>query len=153
MNRTLLFTLLTAALCHAAPAENSNPIEVGKVKWGRDLPEALAASKKSGKPVSLLFQEVSGCASYKNFGRDVLSDPEIVKSIESSFVPVLIHNNKGGKDAEVLKQFGEPAWNYQVVRFLDSAGKDLIPRKKGVRTVAEFTQRIPAALAEALPKP
>lgn len=123
------------------------------MKWGRDLAEALAASKKSGKPVFLLFQEVPGCAGCKNFGRDVLSDPEIVTSIEKNFVPLLIHNNKPGKDAEVLKQFKEPAWNYQVVRFLDSSGKDLIPRKDGVRTIDELTQRISAALTAALPKP
>lgn len=145
MNRSLLFALLAVACCHA---ENANPIEVGTVKWGRDLPEALAASKESGKPVFLLFQEVPGYTGCKNFGRDVLSDPAVVKSIEENFVPILIHNNKGGKDAEVLKQFKEPAWNYQVVRFLDSGGKDLIPRKDGVRTVPELTQRISSALAE-----
>ena len=36
------------------------PIELGKVAWGRDLDEAVAKSRKSNKPIALLFQEVPG---------------------------------------------------------------------------------------------
>ena len=36
------------------------PVELGKVAWGRDLDEAVAKSKKSNKPIALLFQEVPG---------------------------------------------------------------------------------------------
>jgi len=36
------------------------PVELGKVDWGRDLDEAVAKSKKSNKPIALLFQEVPG---------------------------------------------------------------------------------------------
>lgn len=129
-----------------ARAAEANPTAVGSITWSRDLPEALASSKKSGKPIFLLFQEVPGCAGCQQFGKDVLSDPAIVKSIESNFIPLLIHNNKPGKDAEILKQYNEPAWDYQVVRFLGSDGKDLIPRKDHVWTAAELAPRIKAAL-------
>jgi hypothetical protein len=37
--------------------------------------------------------------------------------IEVNFVPLLIPNNQEGKDADVVKRFNEPKWNYQVVRF------------------------------------
>ena len=37
-----------------------NPVEVGDVVWSRDLEAALAASRKSIKPVFALFQEVPG---------------------------------------------------------------------------------------------
>lgn len=37
-----------------------SPVELGAVRWGRDLPRALAESRTSGKPVLLLFQEVPG---------------------------------------------------------------------------------------------
>lgn len=37
-----------------------NPIEVGNVRWGRDLEAAFRDSANSGKPVLLLFQEVPG---------------------------------------------------------------------------------------------
>lgn len=142
----VLTAALSAASCHSQPA---NPVEVGTVTWTRELPAALTASKKTGKPIFLLFQEVPGCAGCKQFGRDVLSDPSIVRSIESDFIPLLIHNNKGGKDAEVLKKYGEPAWNFQVVRFLDSSGKDLIPRKDHIWTAAALRPRMDAALKQA----
>ncbi len=148
MKISILF--LAAALPFVScQSQAANPVEVGTVKWNRDLPTALATSKKTGKPVFLLFQEVPGCAGCKQFGKDVLSDPAIVKSIETDFVPLLIHNNKGGRDAEVLKKYNEPAWNYQVVRFLDSSGKDLIPRKDRVWTTKELRPRMDAALKKA----
>jgi hypothetical protein len=123
-----------------------NPEEVGKVKWGRDYDATLAAAKSTGKPVFLLFQEVPGCAGCKQFGRDVLGDPTVVKMIEENFVSLLVHNNNPGKDAEVLARFNEPAWNYQVVRFLDAGGNDLIPRKDRVWEAPELKQRMKLAL-------
>lgn len=141
----LLFTLAINS-CRAA---TDNPIEVGKVSWNRDLPAALNLSKETGKPIFALFQEVPGCAGCKQFGKDVLSDNGIVETIEKNFVPLLIHNNKGGKDAEVLRKYNEPAWNFQVVRFLDSEGKDLIPRKDRIWTAAELIPRMEAALEKA----
>lgn len=123
-----------------------NPEEVGKVTWGRDYDAALALAKSTGKPIFLLFQEVPGCVGCKQFGRDVLSDDAVVKLIQDNFVPLLIHNNKPGKDAEVLAKFNEPAWNYQVVRFLDTNGHELIPRKDRVWDAPELKQRIDQVL-------
>jgi hypothetical protein len=127
----------------------ANPVEAGTVSWGRDLDAALAASKSSGKPVFLLFQEIPGCKGCKDFGREVLSDPEVVRIIEGNFVPLLVANNQPGKDEKILKRFDEPAWNYQVVRFLDSGGRDLIPRKDLVWKKPELMQRMRDALAKA----
>ena len=72
-----------------------------------------------------------------------------MKIIESEFVPVLIINNAPGRDAELLKRFKEPAWNYQVVRFLDAEGKDIIPRKDRVWTTKALAARMAAALEKA----
>ncbi len=127
----------------------ANPVEVGKVKWGRDYDAAVKAAKDSGKPIFLLFQEVPGCAGCKQFGKDVLSDPRVVQKIEECFVPLLIHNNQQGKDAEVLKRLNEPAWNFQVVRFINAEGFDLIPRKDRVWDTAELTTRMSEALKKA----
>lgn len=144
----LLGVMLLAASQAGCQSEGGpqNPVEVGKVSWGRDYQVALAAAKTTGKPVFLLFQEVPGCAGCKQFGRDVLSDDKVVKTIQDNFIPLLIHNNKPGKDAEVLEKFGEPAWNYQVVRFLDGEGRDLIPRKERVWESPELMQRMQQAL-------
>jgi len=127
-----------------APA--ANPVEVGKVAWGRDFDAGQAASRASGKPMLVLFQEVPGCKGCQRFGREVMSDPRIVKAIQENFTAVLICNNHPGKDEEVLKRFGEPAWNYQVVRFLTADGRDLIPREDQVWTVPALAARMVKAL-------
>jgi hypothetical protein len=36
------------------------PVELGQVKWQRNFEIGLAESKRTGKPVLLLFQEVPG---------------------------------------------------------------------------------------------
>ena len=138
---------LVQASCSASDA--GQPEEAGKVTWLRDLDAALKASSASGKPVFALFQEIPGCAGCKQFGREVLSHLLVVAAIESEFTPLLIHNNKPGKDAEVLKRFGEPAWNYQVVRFLDAGGADIIPRKDRVWDTGALAERMVATLQNA----
>ena len=50
----------------------------------------------------------------QQFGRDVLSNAQLVEAIETEFTPLLIHNNKPGKDAEVLRRFGEPAERFRL---------------------------------------
>lgn len=72
-----------------------------------------------------------------------------MRIIEREFVPVLVRNNVPGKEAEIRKRFGEPAWNYQVVRFLDADGKDLIPRKDRVWDIVALAARMKKALAAA----
>ncbi len=144
---SFLLLMITTLTCTADTT--GQPEEAGKVTWGRDLDAALASSKLSGKPVFALFQEIPGCAGCKQFGRVVLSNPVLVEAIETEFTPLLIHNNKPGKDAEVLRRFGEPAWNYQVVRFLDANGEDLIPRRDQVWDTGGIAQRMIASLMKA----
>lgn len=80
----------------------------------------------------------------------MLGNPALVKLIEAHFVPVAIYNNSRLEhDLEILKRFKEPAWNYQVVRFLDADGRDLIPRKDRVWTMQPLAQRMIAALEKA----
>ena len=124
-----------------------NPIEVGDVRWGRDLDAALENSAKSGKPVLVLFQEVPGCSGVQQFGREVLTNPSLVKAMENEFFPVLVYNNhKGGMDEKLLKRFNEPAWNYQVIRFLNADGSDIIPRKDRIWTTSGVASRMIEAL-------
>ena len=123
----------------------ANPIEIGTVRWNTDFDGALRKSSETGKPVLALFQEVPGCSGCKSFGQVVLSHPLIVEAIETEFVPVVIYNNRGGADREILERYNEPAWNYQVIRFLNSSGSDLIPRKDGVWTIPAVAARIEEA--------
>ncbi len=147
--RALLCSLLSFTLAGCQAADSKAPEEVGTVKWGRDMDEALRASAVSGKPVFALFQEVPGCAGCKQFGREVLSNAALVAVIHESFTPVLIHNNAGGSDAATLKKYNEPAWNFQVVRFLNPQGADLIPRQDRVWETAPLARRMAAALKAA----
>lgn len=107
------------------------PAELGKVTWVRDFDQGLARAKKEQKPVFLLFQEVPGCSTCQRYGAEVLSHPLIVEAIESLFIPVAIYNNKGGKDADVLKYYNEPAWNNPVVRIVDANKHNLAARVSG----------------------
>ncbi|MEM1327853.1 MAG: VPGUxxT family thioredoxin-like (seleno)protein, type 2 [Bacteroidota bacterium] len=104
------------------------PIELGQVTWLRDIDEAQQLSEKEDKPIFLLFQEVPGCSTCQRYGEKVLSHPLIVEAIETCFISLAIHNNKRGKDREVLDYFGEPSWNNPVVRIIDAERQDLMPR-------------------------
>jgi Thioredoxin-like len=137
------------AAFHRPVAPVANAVEVGKVAWARDFDAAQGVAKLSGKPMLVLFQEVPGCKGCQRFGRQVMSDPGIVKAIQENFTAVLVCNNHPGKDAEVLKRFGEPSWNYQVVRFLTADGRDLIPREDQVWTVPALSARMAKALEAA----
>ena len=107
------------------------PVELGKVRWIRDMDIAIQKSAETDKPIFILFQEVPGCATCKGYGKLALSHPLIVEAIEDLFVPLAIYNNKQGKDAEILKYFGEPSWNNPVVRIVDKEKKGLTKRLAG----------------------
>lgn len=69
----------------------------------------------------------------------------MVKVIEEHFVPVAIRNNDRdpkSSDTVILRKFKEPAWNYQVVRFIGLDGKDLIARKDRVWTRSGIAERM-----------
>ncbi|MGC6465797.1 MAG: hypothetical protein ACON38_16760 [Akkermansiaceae bacterium] len=62
--------------------------------------------------------------------------------IEENFEPVAIANNVPGKPAKIVKEFKEPSWNYQVVRFITPDKKDIIPRKDRINTVQGIAARM-----------
>ena len=76
----------------------------------------------------------------------MLAQPRVVEILENDFIPVAIYNNTGGYDKKVLNHFGEPSWNYQVMRFLDADLKDIIPRKDKVWDVRGTLSRLEKAL-------
>lgn len=122
------------------------PVELGKVDWLRNLDEGIDQAKKDQKSIFILFQEVPGCATCQNYGKNVLSHPLIVDAIETLFVPVAIFNNKRGEDAAVLKSFGEPSWNNPVVRIVNSSKKDVVNRIGGNYSQLGIVQAMVEAL-------
>ncbi len=121
------------------------PVELGKVPWLRDFEAAVRLSKETKKPLLVLFDEVPGCDTVRGFGREVLSDAQVVSRISRDFVPVAVFNNVGGADAKVLQSFGEPAWNNPVVRIIDADRKPLAPRFDGPYSLEAF-QRVLASV-------
>ena len=109
----------------------NQPIELGQVHWLRDYEEALQQSQAKDLPVFMFFQEVPGCHTCSTFGNKVMSHPLIVEAIETHFIPLIIYNNKGGDDGDILKKYNEPAWNNPVVRIINSKGKDIVNRHAG----------------------
>ena len=122
------------------------PVEVRDVRWGRNLEMAQKTSLKSDKPILILFQEVPGCSGCQAFGRSVLKEPLVVEAMETLFVPLLVLNNQKGEDRNVLNRFGEPAWNYQVIRFFDNKLNELIARRDRIWTTAGVARRMIDAL-------
>ncbi len=150
MKLLTIFIVLVVGVAAYGGERTNNPIEAGDVRWGRDLEAALKNSAKTGKPVLVLFQEIPGCSGVQKFGREVLTNPTLVEAIEKEFFPVLVYNNrKGGRDEELLRRFQEPAWNYQVIRFLNAAGRDVIPRKDRIWTTSGVASRMVEALEAA----
>ncbi len=142
----LLFTIVIS-WCFLM-AENQKSIEVGEVKWNRNWDQAFKISAEKNKPILTLFQEVPGCSGCQKFGKNVLSHPLLVEAIETEFVPVLVYNNRSGKDAGILKKYREPSWNFQVIRFFDSSGKDIIPRRDRIWTIGGVAKRMCQTLEE-----
>ena len=101
--------------------------ELGKVVGTVILIKRLSCQKQN-KPVFMLFQEVPGCLTCRDYGKGVLSNEVIVETIEKYFIPLAIFNNKRGKDSEVLQRYGEPSWNNPVVRIINAKGENLIRR-------------------------
>jgi len=123
-----LLSFLVSLLISTEVVDNIDHPELGEVNWERDFEKGIQQSKTENKPIFLLFQEVPGCSTCQRYGQQVLSHPLIVDAIEEAFIPVAIFNNKRGKDAEVLKYYGEPAWNNPVVRIVDAKRSNLVDR-------------------------
>lgn len=150
MRRTAWLAGILGVMTFFAPMSPAvDQPELGRVQWGRDLKAAQAQSRATGRPILLLFQEVPGCSGCRQYGAEVLSNPLIVEAAEDLFIPVVVFNSQGGADREILQAFKEPAFNFQVVRYLDAAGRDLIPREEGVWSVGDTAQRMAAALRSA----
>ena len=123
-----LILFLGALVLGDVAAGPGNPEELGEVHWLRDMKSAKEEALRSDKPILILFQEVPGCMTCKNYGNRVLSHPLIVEAIETHFTPLAIFNNRRGHDAEVLKYYREPSWNNPVIRVVGSDQQDILPR-------------------------
>lgn len=120
--------------------------ELGKISWYRNYDDAVKEAKRQNKLIFILFQEVPGCLTCRNYGNNVLSHPLLVDIIENEFVPLVIFNNKNGYDKKILKLYKEPSWNNPVIRIVDAKGKDIIKRHSGDYSLSGISNQIRIAL-------
>ncbi len=64
-------------------------------------------------------------------------------------MPVMIRNNVGGYEKEILERYKEPTWNNPVIRFVDGKGVDLVPRKDRIWGIGPVTARVVEVLKAA----
>ena len=126
----LLFLCIAIFPLSARASEPVPPEEFGKITFLRDYPTALAKAKADKKPLFVLFDEIPGCQTCRDFGNGPLSHPVVVKTIADDFIAVAVANNIKGADAEILARFKEAAWNNPVVRLVDADEKDIVPRQE-----------------------
>ena len=149
--RKLSAVALSLASCLAQeptpPAAPATPApELGTVAWLHDYAAGLRLAEQLKRPVFLLFQEIPGCDTCTGFGKNVLSHPLLKDAIETSFVPIVVRNNVKGIEAEIRERYEEPAWNNPVVRFVDAAEKDILPRKDRIWAAHGIAARMIASL-------
>jgi hypothetical protein len=78
----------------------------------------------------------------------VLTNPRLVRAIEEEFIRMLALNNRSSRlDRELLARYREPAWNFQVIRFRNADGHDIIARKDRIWTTSGVAGRMTKALA------
>lgn len=142
----LVFSIVANTYQSNAQSSSSQPKELGKVTWLRDYDKAVALAKKEQKDIFILFQEVPGCSTCRNYGQNVLSNPLMVEAIENSFIPLAIYNNKGGKDKVILDKYNEPSWNNPVVRIINAKGKNVVNRVSGDYSAKTLQKRMVEAL-------
>ncbi len=127
----------------------NNPVELGHVHFLRNLDDAYELARETQRPIFLLFQEIPGCCTCTEFGRDVLENEEIIQAVRQAFVPVAINNRcLIETDAHVCSKFQEPMLNNPVVRFIDANGNDLVPRRAGIYSVTQLIPRMKQALTK-----
>lgn len=141
---TTAFALLLSTTALAIP----QPQELGAIVWQRHFDVAVKAAKSQQKPLLVLFQEVPGCSTCKNYGDNVLSHPLIVEAAETLFVPTAVFNNIPAEEP-LLRSFNEPTWNNPVVRIIDADRKSLAPRLADDYSVAGLANAMVAALQSA----
>ena len=93
MKQILIILFFFASLSLAAQERTDatdQDEELGKISWYRSYQVALEQSALKNKPVLILFQEVPGCATCRNYGLNVLSHPLMIKAVENEFIPLAI---------------------------------------------------------------
>jgi thioredoxin-related protein len=114
-------------------------IHLGGISFYTSLDSGLVAAKLTKKPVFLYFNSKS-CGWCKKFEEEVLTDPDVISTVESSFVSVVIEVNEQYHMAGKFKVYGTPT-----MVFLDAVGSE-IGRIRGFVDAKSLIVELEAAL-------
>ncbi len=91
----------TAAKATDSKAENAKKSPAG-VKWQTDLKTAHEMSVELNRPMLIVF-DADWCSYCRKMERTTLAEPDVVKQINSKFVPVHLDLDDNGRTAEILE--------------------------------------------------
>lgn len=89
------------------------------IKWHTDLDSALQEAKSANKTVFIDFYAI-GCSSCQRLDEQTLSDPQVKKKLNQSYVPVKIDIDKNPELVSQFKIYGVPT-----IVFLNSSGPEI----------------------------
>src|SRR5262245_677350 len=89
----------------------SLPLLAGELKWGTDLPAALAQAKKDGKVVLMDFTGSDWCGWCKKLDKEVFSTPEFAEYAKKNLVLVEVDFPANKKQSAELQKANEALKN------------------------------------------
>ncbi len=99
----------------SAPKSEEKSSEKSEIAWAKSYSDALAAARKSGKPI-MIDVYTDWCGWCKKLDEDTYSAESVVKEAEK-FVPVKINAEKEGDEMAVAQAYG--ITGFPTILFLD----------------------------------
>lgn len=93
--------LTIAAIGTRSWARSTQTVKKASVQWHHDLKAAHKVSVATGRPLLILFG-ASWCIHCREFERETLSDPTLVRYVNAQFVPVHLDLDKDKRVAQIL---------------------------------------------------
>jgi protein disulfide-isomerase len=124
-----VFAVLALSLSVAFAAKKD--AASGEVKWTDNLKEAIAASKKTGKPILADFTGSDWCGWCIKLDKEVFSTPEFAKWANENVVLLVVDFPRSKPQSEEIKkqnqelqkQFG--IRGYPTIVFMNAKGEEL----------------------------
>ena len=111
----------------------------GGVVWGSDYEKGLTLAQEADKPMLLAFYSTS-CGNCRAMKRTTYKDPEVIKLVEESFVPVMLDAYQEVDLANRFVELGFPSYTV-----LNSDGSK-IKTFEGYHSAKEYIDQLAGTL-------
>lgn len=140
MSRRSLFSYIAAALLvglGASPLVAAEPL-AKDIDWAANLNSARTRALQHDRPILIVFG-ADWCKFCKELEKKTLSHPQMVKYINSRFVPVHLDHDKEQRVAKILEVESLPC------SIILSPEADLLGKVKGYQTPSQLYKHLSAA--------